>query len=95
MKRNILNLIAGLMLSGCTNIISVDDYSKVYERNLQLTGFHSFYLGSDQSYHYLKVGNVMRSSFYRIRKEELTLKEVYPYNELSPTETFIEIKGKQ
>ena len=94
MKQIIISLITALILTGCSNIVTVEEYSKIYKKNSPLTGAHSFYLGSDKSYHYLKVGNVMGSSIYRIKTEDFTIENTYSYNKENPTQNYIKIKEK-
>jgi hypothetical protein len=67
---------------GCATsprIVSRQQFDLESERLMPLSSYHRDYLGSDDSYHYIRIGIAAGSRDYRVLKMELSIKNTYPY----------------
>ena len=64
------------------------------DADIDVTGFHSVYLGSDREFHYFKLGNVVGNTVYCIKIADLHMKKTYEYDSGDPVETKAVIRKK-
>ena len=84
MKKTFLLILFSCLLSSCSHILQKNELFKIQEKQIHMTGYHSLYLGSDDNYHFIKVGNIMGAKIYRIKIEEFNINNSYSYNFDSP-----------
>ena len=87
MKHTIIILTFCICVSGCSSlpkVVNREKLNRISEKESMLTGYHQDYLGSDDQYHYVRVGIVTGDRTYRIKKEELYIISEYRYSKKNP-----------
>ena len=80
-------LIVALCAPGCAappKILTSQQFDSESKRLMPLSGYHQDYLGSDDQYHYIRIGIATGERDYLIRKTELPIKDTYPYVATNP-----------